>query len=269
MRDLLLNSLKHLTLGYSALICFAFTTSAIAEQWTIVALENPPYSYKKDGIACGSGVLRVQTAIEALGKKAHISIVPWKRALTMIRSGEAQVAFNASHTTEREKYAYYTQTPLIEEIYIVYKRSEDRFPDALNHSNIKDFRIGIQRGYNYPKHWILSEAHTEILDTIPQALQMLTVGRIDLFIGDQNPVNYWLNKAGLNTTITPFMEANTAKPIELGRLPTYLIASKQSVTPAELSNLNNALKDQANSIPSNASLASSMDQSIINYCIPR
>ena len=229
------------------IVGLTYISSASAEQWTVVALENPPYSYEKNRVACGSAVQRVQIAVEALGKQPRISIVPWKRALAMVRSGEAHLALNASRNAEREKYAYFIQKPLIEEVYVLYKRIEDSLPDQTNQLNTQGLRFGVQRGYNYPPELqgFLSQARKEILDSIPQALEMLIAGRIDLFIGDAGPVDYWLNQAGLAEKITPLTSTETARPVVLGRQPTYLVLSKQAVTRAEFEALNDVLNSPA------------------------
>ncbi|MEH6650818.1 MAG: transporter substrate-binding domain-containing protein [Motiliproteus sp.] len=244
-------------------------TAARASEWTVVVLDNPPYAYLHEGRICGTGVRIARMVMDSLGRDYQIRVVPWARALTMVRSGEAQIGLHASKTSKRSEYAHFTKQPIILERYKFYQRAGDSLLDVNGHARIPGLRLGLQRGYNYPQvmQTVAAEVETVILDDVSQGLNMIHAGRIDLFLGDSRPVEYWLRELGLDEEITPVFDDGRYPSKLLEEFPNFLFLSKNTTDTADLKLVNDYLyrlnleyvqpptADLANRIEQNASNA--------------
>jgi ABC-type amino acid transport substrate-binding protein len=201
---------------------------AYPKEWRIVALDNPPYAFLEDGKVCGSAINLVRELMSSLAVPYEIEIVPWSRALRMIETGDAALALHASRNDERSQYALYTDIPVVEEIYHLYKRPEERLYNDKGRLDISGRKLGVQRGYNYPEGLASFKKQVEVVtvDHVSQALWMLHAGRIDLFVGDRRPVQYWQKKLNIKVSIVSAHHLNSGESLVLGRLQTYLILPK-------------------------------------------
>jgi polar amino acid transport system substrate-binding protein len=86
-------------------------------------------------------------------KNMTISGYPWKRAVYMLKEGQADALFSANYTEEREKYAIYPKEPLIVSPWVVWVRTDSNIQfNVLN--DLKGLNCGVVRGYSYtPEFW--------------------------------------------------------------------------------------------------------------------
>ncbi|MCV2351006.1 substrate-binding periplasmic protein [Paucibacter sp. Y2R2-4] len=105
LRNLLLATVP-LVLGLSA-------ASVGAQQKTLELVRGdddyPPYEMVLKGKPAGLHVEMVEAAAQSLGMKVHWRSLPWKRALLMVETGQADAVTYISRTPEREAWAVFVE----------------------------------------------------------------------------------------------------------------------------------------------------------------
>jgi len=79
----------------------------------IVSSTWEPYEYEEDGVAKGIGVDVTVEVFKRMGYEATVTFVPFKRALDMIQSGEADMLTDVNKNEEREVYAIFIEEPIL------------------------------------------------------------------------------------------------------------------------------------------------------------
>ncbi len=84
---------------------------AQAADLTFVTEDFPPFTYAEDGKAAGPFVEVIAAVCRAVQRDCAVSVMPWRRALEMAESGEAQGIFTVLDTPQRREK--FTVTPPI------------------------------------------------------------------------------------------------------------------------------------------------------------
>lgn len=198
-------------------------------------LENPPLAYTdENGAITGILVEGIREAVRRTGHEVEIRIYPWKRVLQEVAVGNADAAFNAGKTEERQTWGRYHKSVLMEETYVFFARE----PKALSRDleEASELRVGIQLGYYYGERFDrllqnLSFRALEVSQTIPRNLQLLRADRTDVFIGDLLPTLYYIKELGLEDEIHIVREKESGRPLVVSTSPTYVAFSRRRIDP--------------------------------------
>lgn len=198
-------------------------------------LENPPLAYtNENGDIAGVLVEVIREAVRRTGHEVEFRIDPWKRVLKEVAEGNADAAFNAGLTAERQEWGLYNQSVLIDETYVFFASE----PMALsrNLEEASELRVGTQLGYYYGKRFdrILQDPPfraLEVAQTIPHSLTLLQADRTNVFIGDLLPTLYYLKELGLEDEIHIVREKESGLPLVVSTSPTYVAFSRRRVDP--------------------------------------
>lgn len=212
----------------------------------MLTLENPPLAFTgEDGRITGILVEGIREAVRRTGRDVEFRIDPWKRVLREVAGGNADAAFNAGVTEERQAWGLYGDSVLIEETYVFFSRG----PKALSRSltEAAELRVGIQLGYYYGERFdkMLKEQPfqaVEVNQTIPRNLRLLSAGRTDVFIGDLLPTLYYINKLGLEDEIFIVEERESGLPLLVSTSATYVAFSRNRVDPSYVQAFDKALQ---------------------------
>jgi len=146
----------------------------------------PPFEYTENGKITGFAVEIVKSVFTQMDIQYKIESFPWKRAESMVLSGEVDALFSASYLDARADQCWYPLEHLFESIYVFFIRCENA--DFLGYEGFEDLKlkhIGVTLGYSYNElFWMfLKETgnYTEVL-TDEQNLLMLSKGRCDYSI---------------------------------------------------------------------------------------
>lgn len=156
-------------------------------------MEFPPYygeGLPEKGFICEI----VTTAFNMLGYEVYIEVVPWKRAYEKTKSGEYDGIITLLYRKDREKWFLYSDPfPPIQSSF--YKRKGFHNPSACTYEALKDFKIGIVRGYaNAPElDAILDKLDYEEVPNDHNNLLRLYRGRVDYIYIDVNVAQYIIN----------------------------------------------------------------------------
>ena len=188
-------------------LCVFFCSSLNAQKLEIACDIWPPYQIKTESELSGFSVELVQKIFDELGIQIDIIDFPWKRAVKMISSGEADALFSANYTKERESFGLYPKEPLVVSSWVIWVRSDSgiEFKDYLDIDNLK---AGIVRGYSYtPAFWSFLKSHKNYFEVSDDEtnFKKLNVKRIDYTIAELGNGFYILKKLGLKG-IKPLMQ---------------------------------------------------------------
>lgn len=211
------------------LFCFFFilgTMSAAArdEAVRLVTFDYPPYEYQDAAGADGIVVRIVRRAFAHMGEKVVIHVLPWKRALTMVRAGTADGIFTAYKTEARLRFLDYSQTVLMPQTLSIWARRGSRVPYDGTLESLSDTPLGLVRDISYGAHvdGAVRARALRMLDYAPVSAQNITkllVGRTDAVIMNRYGAMYHLAK-----------QQGTGKVVELqpeiSSVPSYIAFSK-------------------------------------------
>lgn len=181
---------------FAALLLLLTCLAAQANGPRVLACDDrnewPPYTYRVPTAAGqaeklgerldGFSVALLRRVAERAGWQLRIELLPWKRCVEAVRSGEMQLALNAIVTAERERDFWLS--PVLYETRLMALWSRERHPDgfpfALDDAALARLRVGGVHGYSYSQ---LSPARAAALERAPHydsLMQMLHAGRIDI-----------------------------------------------------------------------------------------
>ena len=208
-------------------------------------LENPPLAYTdEDGSITGILVDGIREAVRRTGHDVEFRIYPWKRVLKEVAEGNADGAFNAGKTAEREEWGLYHDSVLTSETYVFFASEPMTLSRELEEA--PELRVGIQLGYYYGERFDSMLQNPpfralEVAQTIPRNLTLLRADRTDVFIGDLLPTIYYLKELGLEDEIHVVRDKASGKPLVVSTSATYVAFSKRSVDPSYVHTFDDAL----------------------------
>jgi polar amino acid transport system substrate-binding protein len=150
------------------LICCIFVSVEAGEVLKIAVDDDfPPFSFLKNGEAAGIDVDIAKELGKRLGIDFEISLMPWKRLLTMTKNGSFDGSMSLFKTREREKYAIFTH-PVHYSKFVLFVKKGNEF----EYNSIKDL---------YGKV-ILQEAGFSIGDEFDQAVREKKIIVYEVFV---------------------------------------------------------------------------------------
>lgn len=137
------------------------------------------------------------------GYELHFIKAPWKRALELMRSGDADILSSAYLTPERKVFMQYFDRPYLRSLPIAfyYKNDSgvriDKFTDLYKYSE-----IGVLRGASYFKRFDTDPEIQKVeVTTQEQLYPMVLHDRIKLMAGYIPTENYFIFKYGYQNVI--------------------------------------------------------------------
>ncbi|WP_189529891.1 substrate-binding periplasmic protein [Paludibacterium paludis] len=203
-----------------------FTIASRAVELKIVRGDGqyPPYEMQENGALSGLHVDLINHIARQIGCTVTWQSVPWLRAQSMIRSGEADAITFMSRTPERETFAIFLDDNTLSvtrSALFVLAGNPRHVTWNQNLAGLEPYTIGVLRGYAYSPEFdqAASLKKMPVAATNEQLLQMLHAGRFDLAVGDMDQFRY-LSRHGKNMPAIEFL----APP--LAARPNYLAFSR-------------------------------------------
>ncbi len=168
-----------IALFLSASLC----TGAENKSYYIVEDPWPPYTYGEPGMEPQRG-LAVEL-MHAVFKRLHVPIrlelLPWKRCIMLVRSGQADALMLTVKTNERQQYFYFPEPFFSNSIVFLYRQGDTFSWDTFK--DLKKYRLGLVRGSDYSQQFkdAISRERLDVqpVETISQNLDKLLLNRID------------------------------------------------------------------------------------------
>ncbi|WP_432464562.1 MULTISPECIES: substrate-binding periplasmic protein [unclassified Agarivorans] len=182
-----------------------------------------PFVWCNGAGAQGIDVEIIRELARRTGFTFKIRCYPWARALENVQYGVSDGAFSAFKTETRERYAFFSNTPLHVSTFKVFVRKDHQF--VFNQlEDLYQRNIGLVRNFTISSTFDQAvqrgQIHVEAVVNTEQNIKKLIKGRIDAFVENEYVALYTIKQMGLSEQIVAL-----AKPVIQPR-EAYLIVSK-------------------------------------------
>ena len=188
-----------------------------------VTLQFPPLEYENnEHRADGAAVEFVRTIMEKMGHSADIRVLPWTRAMQMVRTGKADAIFTAYKNAEREKFLEYSEEVLIAQELFFYKKKGTPFHFDGRIASIHNARIGIVSTISYGQAFDKYRQFIRLdkANQLTHSFQKLAKGRIDLLPSSYYVAEYTIKNMGIEQQVERL-------PRLIESVPSYIAFSRQ------------------------------------------
>ena len=140
----------------------------------------------------------LRESFQEMGYTIQLKIVPWARAVSTIRSGNADILFPTGINTERLSTFYFSEEAINSAKFKVYV-NQDSALEWQDLSSLKGLSIGVKRGFNYGDKWdAVKDINVIKITTITQGFKMLEANYLDGFLGYETNWDYTLKQENLH-----------------------------------------------------------------------
>ncbi|WXL26779.1 transporter substrate-binding domain-containing protein [Ectopseudomonas mendocina] len=203
---------------------------ACAEDWRILGDEKfAPYSYLgQDGrTPQGHDVELVKAVLDEANINYQLQLYPWQRLISLLSKDAATAAFPFVDSPERRSQfelvgpIRYGRTAFIVSCNV-------NLTDWKSFNDLAPFTIGQVRGYAYEGNFDKAPLSRNTQANNPrQLVSMLLAGRIDVIVGDQAQLMYWIKLENAQHQVRVL-------PTPLVIMPRYVGFSKKNADSARI-----------------------------------
>ncbi|NVK18968.1 MAG: transporter substrate-binding domain-containing protein [Methylocystaceae bacterium] len=185
-----------------------------------------PYVIQNGQHLSGIDIDIIQETLKDNQLSFELSALPWARLIEALKNGDCDIGFSLFDRHNRRAYASYIfDVPIHTSNIRVFSLKEH----DLHFEKVTDLyglNIAYNRGFSFTYELEFGvearKIHRYPYDHPESALKMLKAGRIDLILGNEQRINYYLKKLGWTDTVVsqsiPFMSHE----------PAFLVISKES-----------------------------------------
>lgn len=156
----------------------------------------------------GIGIDLAKAIFEPAGYKVRYMVMPWSRALELVRQGKVDAVVGANVSDEPTLIFPNSAIYPISDDFYVLKEKSFTFKDI---SSLKGQRLGLIKDYGYNEiisNYVKSVRHisgavqeTKGEDALRQNIEKLVAGRIDVLVESRPVMDYTLKKIGMQDKI--------------------------------------------------------------------
>jgi polar amino acid transport system substrate-binding protein len=193
-----------------------------AAEYYFVTLEYPPLEYKdRAGLAKGAAVEIVKNIMTNLGHSITIEVLPWPRAVKMVRYGRADAIFTIFKNVERELFLDFSKEVLIPQMIAFYARRDIHIAYDGNLETLIPYKVGIVSTISYGRRFDRMRPRLKVERTasLEQNFAKMVLGRIDLIVSNVYSAEIFIKKLDIADKIIrlqPHVES----------VPSYIAFSK-------------------------------------------
>jgi len=211
---------------------YAFCTEKTADKPLTIVCDDrfPPFEFSEDGKLKGFAVDLVKAVFNRMEVPYRIETYPWKRAESMVVSGQADALFSASYLKARSDVCWYSSEHLFESEYVFFIHKQDK--NNLYFGSFEDLKfkhICVTLGYSYNESfWAFLKENGNYTETVTdeQSLLMLANRRCDYCIIEKNVGKEIVKTMNQKDNITYIPKAVIQKP--------YFMIFNKNQTPKSL-----------------------------------
>lgn len=169
----------------SLTLCFFSIPSLLQARDILIPSDDfPPWKITKNGkIIGGIDFHLIAALLDGLEFTPHYKLVPWKRCLLMMESGDGDLTSGITMTKERQKYLTYLAPPYktkSQKVLFVHRGTRASFKTL---KDMENKTIGLLRGANYFPAFYENQAIIKYeTDDDLQGMKMVVAGRLDGFL---------------------------------------------------------------------------------------
>lgn len=179
------------------LFCFfAYIVHAEEKIVKIAIGDFPPFEFFNNGKVEGINQKTVSDVLSRAGYKAEFYPLPWKRALSLVESGDMDALISIPKATDNQSLFIFSNPIMYTQYYLL--KNKDLVIDPHNLNDIKNYNIGIIDKYFYNDK-ITNNSSLQlspITSPTPDVdnLEKLSHNRLDLVVCSIHVCKYWQSK---------------------------------------------------------------------------
>ncbi len=188
-----------------------------------VTFQYPPLAYENaDHTPGGIFVDMLSGIMHRLGHQVRVEVLPWTRALDMVRQGEADAIFTAYKNRERETFLDYPEQVLFPQAVYFYKKQASPATFDGNLAALRQKRIGVVSTISYGNVFdnLKPGLSLEKASRLEHNFTKLILGRIDLLPSDNIVAENVIRQMGIGSQVTRI-------PVQVDSVPSYIAFSKK------------------------------------------
>ena len=164
-----------------------------------VQSDSPPYSYvDARGRATGYSNELFRLAASKVGLRYRFAPgLPWEALWPKAQAGDVDALTFLWRMPARERYLRYVEPPYIEHALVFAVRADDPDPPRPGHVRGKVFALGAGFASNATMRERFPQAVFVEVDSVSDALRLVSLGRADAYVEDRGIVNYMSAQLGL------------------------------------------------------------------------
>ncbi len=224
----------------SAFVAVTSHVTAFADTLSVVTLHYPPYAYEENGEVKGFSADLLKEVFRRMDIPMQIKVLPWKRALKMVKDGKADAVFLAFKTEDREKFADFPEEVFITEPTSLFVRKDSDITWDGELSSMSTYKFARPLGYssgtdfdNAVKNGVIP--HIEGSGSPQITIRKLIKRRVDILVANRYVILDELKK------MDKVGEIKELKPV-INEDPSYLAFSKKRDMKATIKKYNEVIK---------------------------
>ena len=164
---------------------------------------DPPYVLP-NAEPLGAGI-DIDIARQALalghGPDFQVQLLPFRRALILLESGQADLTLGLGITPERERYLAFSQ-PYGGEVRHQFIAAAGSRVNVRALSDLRGLRVGLVRGYAYPEGVLSTVGEpASWASTKASLLRMVVARRVDVAVMEAQAALWWASELGLQAAL--------------------------------------------------------------------
>ena len=222
------------------LVCNLFALQVRADHALDIAIvEYPPYEFTRDdpqgGVQFdGISVKLVEEVFRRIEQPIAFKVLPWSRALKLLKEGKIDGLFEVLIRPERQVYADYSQEVLMQEVVMLFVAEDSDIEFDGDLTTLSDYHFGMRKDFSYGT--IFDNAvETKVIKRVSVDVESSTLllklctGDIDILIAEKDTIFY------VDKEIKTIQSGSLKRCKNIKRLtkeeqstPTYMTFSKKS-----------------------------------------
>lgn len=173
----------------------------------LVTLEYPPYIEMHGEQVSGVAVELVRYVFHQLETPVNITVLPWARALTLVKRGRADGIFTAFKSPEREKFADFSQNVLfVQNISFMALKGSNYKPEEVLAGDVSKIALCVVNGVSYGKRMDakIEEGGFRLIfqrNSTVECAHLVRTKRADIWVNNEFGARSILVKEGLDNDI--------------------------------------------------------------------
>lgn len=152
----------------------------------VVSANWAPYEFEENGVVKGISVDIVEEAFTRMGYKVIKKILPFSRAIEMLKNGEIDMITDVKNTIKYQEIGVFSKEPIITTYTSLFVKSDSDIVFNGDILTLESYKIGVIRDYTYGKNFDVAVKNklikTEAVDDKMQNINKVLDNRLDMCI---------------------------------------------------------------------------------------
>ncbi|MEW6262543.1 MAG: transporter substrate-binding domain-containing protein [Thermodesulfobacteriota bacterium] len=168
----------------------------------VVYTEWFPYTFQEKAKASGFEIETFKAVMKKMNLEAEFTAYPWKRCLSSLEKGEADVLISLLKTPERERYTYFPHEYISISRTVFFTTVDRNIKFTGSYEELKGYSVGVIMGFSYGETFDkASYLKKDEAENASMLIGKLLKGRNDLAAENQAVINASALKMGVKNKI--------------------------------------------------------------------